>query len=67
MWCQGVFADEQGPTHEYMESTPGCWAAFGRVLAREYEDQRHFPIHRLTVSGYAVYHPARRSPLTGVT
>jgi Family of unknown function (DUF5946) len=57
MWCKGDFPDEQGPTHEYMESTPGCWAAFGRVLAREYGDQRHFSIHRLTVDAYAVQHP----------
>jgi hypothetical protein len=40
-----------------MESTPGCWAAFGRVLAREYEDQRYFATHRLTVDAYVVQHP----------
>ena len=57
MWCKGNFPDEPGPTHEYMESTPGCWASFGRVLAREYEDQRYFAIHRLTVDAYAVQHP----------
>jgi hypothetical protein len=57
MWCKGVFPDGEGPTHKYMESTPGCWAAFGRVLTREYEDQRYFAIHRLTVDAYAVQHP----------
>lgn len=57
MWCKGQFPDTNGPTHEYMESTPGCWAAFGRVLAREYEDQRFFGVHRLTVDAYAVQHP----------
>ena len=36
MWCKGHFLDEGGPTHEYMESTSGCWAAFGRVLALHY-------------------------------
>jgi hypothetical protein len=64
MWCKGAFTDEDGPTHEYMESTPGCWSAFGRVLAREYEDQRYFAVHRLTVDSYAVQHPgvpSRRS------
>ena len=40
-----------------MESTPGCWASFGRVLAREYEDQRYLGVHRLTVDSYAVQHP----------
>lgn len=57
MWCKGAFPDGDGPVHKYMESTPGCWAAFGRVLAREYEDQRLFPVHRLTVDAYAVQHP----------
>jgi hypothetical protein len=57
MWCKGSFADADGPTHKYMQSTPGCWAAFGRVLAREYEDQRFFSVHRLTVDAYAVQHP----------
>jgi Family of unknown function (DUF5946) len=57
MWCKGMFPDEEGPTHDYMESTPGCWAAFGRVLVREYEDQRYFGVHRLTVDAYAVQHP----------
>jgi Family of unknown function (DUF5946) len=50
---------EDGPTHEYMESTPGCWAAFGRVLAREYGDQRYSGVHRLTVDAYAVQHPGQ--------
>jgi hypothetical protein len=59
MWCKGWFSDEDGPTHAYMESIPGCWAAYGRVLAREYEDQRYFAIHRLTVDAYAVQHPGK--------
>jgi hypothetical protein len=57
MWCKGMFPAESGPTHEYMESTPGCWASFGRVMAREYQDQRFFAVHRLTVDSYAVQHP----------
>jgi hypothetical protein len=57
MWCKGSFPDVDGSTHEYMQSTPGCWSAFGRVLAREYEDQRLFDVHRLTVDSYAVQHP----------
>jgi hypothetical protein len=64
MWCKGAFPAEDGPTHAYMESTAGCWAAFGRVLAREYEDQRHFAVHRLTVDAYAVQHPGLPSRQT---
>jgi hypothetical protein len=61
MWCKGSFEHEDGPTHDYMESTPGCWAAFGRVLAQEYMDQTYFPVHRLTVDSYAVQHPGAPS------
>jgi hypothetical protein len=52
----------EGPTHRYMESTPGCWAAFGAVLAREYSDPACAAVHRLTVDAYAVQHPGRPSP-----
>ncbi len=61
MWCKGRYPKIIGPTHEYMESSPGCWAAFGRVLAREYSDQRFHAIHRLTVDAYAVQHPGQPS------
>lgn len=61
VWCKGMFPDGDGPTHDYMESTPGCWAAYGRVLAREYQDRRYFAVHRLTVDAYAVQHPGKRS------
>lgn len=60
--CGGSFADIEGPTHRYMESSPGCWAAYGEVLAREYSDQVYFQVHRLTVDAYAVQHPGRPSP-----
>jgi Family of unknown function (DUF5946) len=61
MWCKGTFQTENGPTHEYMESIAGCWASFCRVLAREYQDQRFFIVHRLTVDSYAVQHPGNPS------
>jgi hypothetical protein len=59
--CGGTFPAIEGPTHEYMESSPGCWAAYGRVLTREYSDRRFFDVHRLTVDSYAVQHPGRPS------
>lgn len=61
MWCKGRFPAGDGPTHEYMESTPGCWASFGRVMAREYEDRRYIGVHRQTVDAYAVQHPGQAS------
>lgn len=36
--CGAMFADQEGPTHRYMESSPGCWAVYGEVVAREYSD-----------------------------
>jgi hypothetical protein len=57
--CGGSFADAPGgTTHSYMASTPGCWDAYGAVLAREYQNAVLFGrCHRLTVDAYAVQHP----------
>ncbi len=60
--CGALFQDIDGPVHRYMESSAGCWAAYGEVLAREYTDPRYAHIHRLTVDAYAVQHPGRSSP-----
>lgn len=49
-----------GPTHAYMTSSPGCWARFGEVLAREYASPVLMQTHRLTVDCYAVQHPGGR-------
>jgi hypothetical protein len=54
--------DIQGPVHEYITSSSGCWAIFGEVLAREYSDYRYGRNHRLTVDAYAVQHPGQPSP-----
>ncbi len=45
-----------------MESSAGCWAAYGEVLAREYSSSVYFEIHRLTVDAYAAQHPGQPSP-----
>ena len=55
--CGGVYPDIDGPTHRYMHSSPGCWAVYSEVLAREYSDPKYFEVHRLTVDAYAVQHP----------
>ncbi len=61
--CGGLFPESEGPTHRYMESSPGCWKAYGEVLVREYRDYAFFsPVHRLSVDAYAVQHPGRPSP-----
>lgn len=55
--CGGIFPDIDGPVHKYMLSSPGCWAIYGEVLAREYSNPEYFEVHRLTVDAYAVQHP----------
>lgn len=55
--CGGEYPDIDGPTHRYMKSSPGCWAVYGEILAREYSDVNYFSVHRLTVDAYAVQHP----------
>ena len=60
--CGGLVPKMDGPTHRYMESSPGCWQLYGQVLAREYGDPAFGALHRLTVDSYAVQHPGRPSP-----
>jgi hypothetical protein len=55
--CGGEYPDIDGPVHRYMKSSPGCWAVYGEVLAREYGNPAYFEVHRLTVDAYAVQHP----------
>src|SRR3954469_23922077 len=63
MGCGGFFPDMEGPGHRYMESSPGCWAAYGEVLAREYGNPApHAQTHRLGVDAYAVQHPGQPLP-----
>jgi Family of unknown function (DUF5946) len=59
--CGALFPDLSGPVHDYMESSPGCWHAFGQVLEREYSDPHLAATHRLSVDSYAVQHPGGES------
>jgi hypothetical protein len=55
--CGGEYPNIEGPVHRYMTSSPGCWAIYGELLAREYSNPLYFSVHRLTVDAYAVQHP----------
>ncbi len=59
--CGGRFPALAGPVHRYMESSPGCWAVYGEVLAREYGERAYYEMHKFTVDAYAVQHPGRPS------
>ena len=60
--CGGHFAHGIGTTHPYMHSSPGCWARYGEVLAREYSHPTLLATHRLSVDAYAVQHPGSTEP-----
>ena len=62
--CHALVPNVDGSTHPYIGASPGCWAIFGEVLAKEYGEYRYPAVHRLTVDAYAAQHPgtlARRS------
>jgi hypothetical protein len=59
--CGALVPDTDGPTHKYIGASPGCWAVFGEVLAKEYGEYGYPAVHRLTVDTYAVQHPGTPS------
>ncbi len=60
--CGAEVQDVNGPTHRYIGAIPGCWAIYGEVLAREYENVAYMRFHQLTVDSYAGQHPGTPSP-----
>ncbi len=64
--CGGSFDVSDGPTHRYLGASPGCWAVYGEVLAKEYSDAAYYRVHRLTVDAYSAQHPVQRNILAGV-
>lgn len=60
--CGALVPDMPGPTHPYMESSPGCWYVYGEVLARQFSDPALRDVHRWTADAYAVQHPGQPSP-----
>ena len=57
--CGALVPDIEGPTHRYLLSLHGCWAAYGEILARDYSEFNYPPVHRLVVDAYAVQHPGK--------
>jgi len=55
--CGSRLPAVEGPVHAYMTSSPACWAAFGEVMAREYQNPDLMPVHRLSVDAWAAQHP----------
>lgn len=54
--CGALVAPSDGPTHPYMRSSPGCWAAFGELQAGEMARFGYPEIHGVIVDCYAASH-----------
>jgi hypothetical protein len=55
--CGAPVPQSEGPTHKYVVASPGCWAVYGTLLAREYGAFHYPAVHRLTVDAYMAQHP----------
>lgn len=63
--CSALVPILDGPTFRYLDAaSPGCWALYGQILAREYGEFGYPPVHLLTVDAYMVQHPGRPTPQT---
>jgi hypothetical protein len=63
--CGAIVPDIDGPTWRYPNAaSPGCWAVFGEILAKEFSDFSYGRLHRLSVDAYAVQHPGDPTPQT---
>ena len=62
--CGAMVPAADGPTHRYLGASPGCWAAFNDVLAKEFSDLGYYKAHQFTVDAYAAQHPGVESPQT---
>jgi Family of unknown function (DUF5946) len=61
--CGGLVPDFDGPSHRYMLASPGCWAAYGRLLGGALAGiELPSPHGSLTVDAYAVQHPGVPNP-----
>ena len=59
--CGALVPQSPGPTHRYIGASPGCWAIYGAVQVRGYEDAR-FALRQTGVDAYAAQHPGTPSP-----
>jgi Family of unknown function (DUF5946) len=54
--CRALVPDVQGPTHAYIGGNAGCWAAWGELQARAYQDPELGAVMALAVDAYAAQH-----------
>jgi hypothetical protein len=59
--CGARVPKKNGPTHQYIGASPGCWEIFTELLAKENDEYDYPPVNRLTVYAYAAQHPGSHS------
>ena len=55
--CGGLVPQGTGPTHPYMQASPGCWQIYGEVDARWPGRADRGPARWHSADAYAVQHP----------
>jgi len=60
--CGARFPGASLPGNGQFGASPGCWAVFSEVLAKEYGDPAYFAAHQMTVDAYKAQHPGAPSP-----
>jgi hypothetical protein len=53
---------QDGRAHAYMTGSAAYWAAYGDLLAAQYNDPQRMQFHQLVVDSYAVQHPGTDDP-----
>jgi len=54
--CTWRFVEVDGPVHDYLMVSSGCWARFGQALSLHYSDHRYWPAHQLLTDAYVLQH-----------
>lgn len=57
--CGAVLPRIDGRIHPYVVSSPACWAAYGEVSARTYQDPQRQGVLQVQVDTYAAQHPGQ--------
>jgi hypothetical protein len=60
--CGRMVPDIDGPTHRYLGSAPGCWAAYTSLPFGGMAGPADLPHAAMTVDAYAVQHPGEPGP-----
>ncbi len=55
--CHGLVPDVEGPTHAYMQASPGCWRWYGEIGAFGMTTPNRVTASVYHVDCYAVQHP----------